>query len=70
MLKGRNNYLCPRRLEALRRRGPENADEVRVIAKMLIWLGETEIGDLSEINIVGPTERAIWSRISAADEGC
>ena len=70
VLKGRNNYLCPRRLEALRRRGPENADEVRVIAKMLIWLGETEAGDLSEINIVGPTERAIWSRISAADEGC
>jgi DNA polymerase-3 subunit epsilon/ATP-dependent DNA helicase DinG len=70
VLKGRNNYLCPRRLEALRRRGPESADEVRVIAKMLIWLGETELGDLSEINIVGPVERAIWSRISANDEGC
>lgn len=70
VLKGRNNYLCPRRLEALRRRGPETPDEVRVIAKMLIWLGETEEGDLSEINIVGPTERAIWGRISASDEGC
>ena len=70
VLKGRNNYLCPRRLEALRRRGPETADEVRVIAKMLIWLSETEEGDLSEINIVGPRERAIWSRISASDEGC
>ncbi|MCB2180196.1 DNA polymerase III subunit epsilon [bacterium] len=70
VLKGRNNYLCPRRLEALRRRGPESADEVRVISKMLIWLGETKTGDLSEINIVGPTERAIWSRISSADEGC
>ncbi|MEJ2759544.1 MAG: DEAD/DEAH box helicase, partial [Anaerolineales bacterium] len=70
VLKGRNNYLCPRRLEALRRRGPESADEVRVISKMLIWLGETHTGDLSEINIVGPTERAIWSRISSADEGC
>ncbi|MEJ2487616.1 MAG: helicase C-terminal domain-containing protein [Anaerolineales bacterium] len=55
---------------ALRRRGPETADEVRVIAKMLIWLSETEEGDLSEINIVGPIERAIWSRISASDEGC
>ncbi len=54
VLKGRNNYLCPRRLEALRRRGPENADEARMIAKMLIWLGETGSGDLSEINIVGP----------------
>jgi DNA polymerase-3 subunit epsilon/ATP-dependent DNA helicase DinG len=70
VLKGRNNYLCPRRLEAMRRRGPESADEVRVIAKMLIWLGETNSGDLSEINIIGPVERAIWSRISSADEGC
>ena len=70
VLKGRNNYLCPRRLEALRRRGPESPDEVRVIAKMLIWLNETEMGDLSEINIIGPAERAIWQRISASDEGC
>lgn len=70
VLKGRNNYLCPRRLEALRRKGPESPDEVRVIAKMLIWLNETEMGDLSEINIIGPAERAIWQRISASDEGC
>lgn len=63
VLKGRNNYLCPRRLEALRRKGPESPDEVRVIAKMLIWLNETEMGDLSEINIIGPAERAIWQRM-------
>ncbi|NIW50380.1 MAG: DEAD/DEAH box helicase family protein [Gammaproteobacteria bacterium] len=70
VLKGRNNYLCPRRLETLRRKGPETADEVRVISKMLIWLNETEEGDLSEINIIGPAERAIWNQISASDEGC
>lgn len=70
VLKGRNNYLCPRRLEALRRRRPETPEEVRVLAKMLIWLNETNVGDLSEINITGPAERAVWSRISANDEGC
>ncbi len=70
VLKGRNNYLCPRRLEALRRKKPESTDEMRVLAKMLIWLGESEGGDLSEINITGPGERAVWSRISANDEGC
>ena len=70
ILKGRNNYLCPRRLEILRRRGPESPAEIRVIAKMLIWLSETEVGDLSEINIIGPEERAIWNRISSSDEGC
>jgi DNA polymerase-3 subunit epsilon/ATP-dependent DNA helicase DinG len=70
VLKGRNNYLCPRRLEALRRKGPESEEELRVLAKMIIWLGETERGDLSEVNITGPAERAVWSRISANDEGC
>ena len=70
VLKGRNNYLCLRRLEALRRRGPETPEQVRVLAKMLIWLNQTELGDLSEINITGPAERAVWSMISANDEGC
>lgn len=70
VLKGRNNYLCPRRLEALRRKKPDNSDEMRVLAKMLIWLGESESGDLSQINITGPGERAVWGRISANDEGC
>jgi DNA polymerase-3 subunit epsilon/ATP-dependent DNA helicase DinG len=37
---------------------------------MLIWLGETEVGDLSEINITGPAERAVWNQISASDDGC
>jgi DNA polymerase-3 subunit epsilon/ATP-dependent DNA helicase DinG len=70
VLKGRNNYLCMRRLEALRRRGPETPEQVRVLAKMLIWLNETNVGDLSEINITGPAERAVWNMISANDEGC
>ena len=70
VLKGRGNYLCPRRLEAMRRKGPENGDEMRLLAKMLIWLEETERGDVNEINLTGPKERAIWSRINADDEGC
>lgn len=70
VLKGRNNYLCPRRLEALRRRDPESADELRVLAKVLVWLQENESGDQAEINLTGPVERAVWSRISAQDENC
>ena len=70
VLKGRNNYLCLRRLEAMRRRGPETPEQVRVLAKMLIWLNTTQKGDLSEINITGPAERAVWNMISSNDEGC
>ncbi len=70
VLKGRSNYLCPRRLESLRRRGPSNSDELRVLGKVLVWLQGTESGDRSEININGPAEREVWLRISAEDEAC
>jgi len=70
VLKGRSNYLCPRRLEAMRQRGPANIDEMRVLAKVLVWLSQNGTGDRTEINLNGPAERDVWSRISAEDEGC
>lgn len=70
ILKGRSNYLCPRRIENLRRRGPETADELRVLAKVLVWLYQNGSGDRSEINLNGSSEREVWSRLSADDEGC
>lgn len=70
VLKGRSNYLCPRRLESLRRHGPETPDELRVLAKVLVWLQTTHSGDRAEINLNGPIERQIWMRLSAEDEGC
>ncbi len=70
VLKGRSNYLCPRRLEIMRQRGPENADEMRVLAKLLVWLQSSQSGDRSEINLNGPAERDVWARLSAEDEGC
>jgi ATP-dependent DNA helicase DinG len=70
VLKGRSNYLCPRRLEALRQRGPSSADELRLLGKIMVWLNEGGRGDRSEINMNGPAEREVWSRLSAEDEGC
>ncbi len=70
VLKGRSNYLCPRRLEAFRQRGPENAEDMRVLGKIMVWLYENGSGDRNEINLNGPIERDIWSRLSAEDEGC
>ncbi len=70
VLKGRANYLCPRRLESLRQRGPATPDELRVLAKVLVWLSEGGSGDRNEINLNGPVEREAWLRISAEDEGC
>ena len=70
IMKGRSNYLCPRRLENLRRRGVETPDELRVLAKVLVWLQTTQTGDRTEINLNGPTEREVWLRLSSEDEGC
>jgi len=70
VLKGRSNYLCPRRLAAMRRRKPETVHEMRVLAKVLVWLLESRTGDRTEINLNGNVERAVWSRLSAEDEGC
>jgi len=70
VLKGRSNYLCPRRLEALRQRGPESGEELRVLAKVLVWLQQGGNGDRSGLNLNGPIERDLWDRISAEDEGC
>ena len=40
VLKGRSNYLCPRRLSTVRTRQPNSVDELRTIAKILVWLLE------------------------------
>jgi DNA polymerase-3 subunit epsilon/ATP-dependent DNA helicase DinG len=70
VLKGRANYLCPRRLENMRRFGPRNADEMRVLAKVLVWRRADSRGDRGSINLNGNTEREIWERLSAEDDAC
>ncbi|HXF86271.1 MAG TPA: helicase C-terminal domain-containing protein [Anaerolineales bacterium] len=70
VLKGRSNYLCPRKVENLRRFGPRNIEEMRVLAKILVWQMHNQSGDRSEINLTGPSEREVWNRLSAEDEAC
>ncbi|HEM62199.1 MAG TPA: DEAD/DEAH box helicase, partial [Chloroflexi bacterium] len=69
LLKGRSNYLCLRRLAGLRRKPDLTVDEIRVLAKILVWLPGTTTGDRSELNLMGD-ENLIWSRLSAEDESC
>jgi DNA polymerase-3 subunit epsilon/ATP-dependent DNA helicase DinG len=70
VLKGRGNYICPRRVEIMRRRGPDNIDELRVLGKVLVWLQDTTLGDRNELTLNGPGERQVWSRLSAEDDIC
>lgn len=69
LMKGRGNYLCPRRLATLRRRKPANVDELRTLAKILVWLENSTSGDRGEINLRAG-EWTVWARLSAQDEDC
>jgi DNA polymerase-3 subunit epsilon/ATP-dependent DNA helicase DinG len=70
VLKGRSNYLCPRKFEYMRKNGPKDANEMRVLSKIIVWQLDNESGDRNEINLTGPTEREVWSRLSAEDDAC
>jgi predicted DnaQ family exonuclease/DinG family helicase len=69
LLKGRNNYLCLRRLAYLRRQPNLSVDEIRVLVKILVWLPGTTSGDRAELNLMNE-ENLIWARLSAEDESC
>src|SRR5512143_1508480 len=70
VLKGRSHYLCPTRLQMMRRNGPSSVEEMRVLAKVLLWLPSTVNGDGDELFIPSAAERAVWMRLSADNAGC
>ena len=80
-LKGRRNYLCRRRLAQERAAGavaPGGGGAVtseagaaanRLLARLIVWLRDTQTGDRSELH-VGPDEESAWSYFSAEGEDC
>jgi DNA polymerase-3 subunit epsilon/ATP-dependent DNA helicase DinG len=70
VLKGRSNYLCQRRLAGLRKVGISSRDEMRMLAKVLVWVPSTQTGERGELFMPGPIEQALWGKISAESETC
>ncbi len=70
LLKGRSHYLCRRQFQLLRQRGPSTDEEIRVLAKILLWLPNTLDGDGDGIFLPTPGERGVWRTISAENELC
>jgi DNA polymerase-3 subunit epsilon/ATP-dependent DNA helicase DinG len=68
VLKGRSNYLCPRRWQIFRG-AVSTREEARLLCKTLVWRTSTESGDRAELNLMSG-EGELWSRISANDESC
>ena len=70
LVKGRSNYVCQRRLDIFRRNRRLNAQEMRLLAKVLVWLPSTTTGDRSELFLPTYAEQALWHHISAEAETC
>jgi predicted DnaQ family exonuclease/DinG family helicase len=70
VLKGRSNYLCQRRLQALRQAGVRSSDEMRMLARVLVWLPSTQTGERDELFMPDPVEQALWAKVSAESDTC
>jgi DNA polymerase-3 subunit epsilon/ATP-dependent DNA helicase DinG len=70
LLKGRQNYLCARRLHAWRHNQRLSPAELTLLAKVLVWLPTTTTGDLAELALSTPAEKAAWLRICSDAASC
>ena len=70
VLKGRGRYLCTRRLHSWATSHKLSPLELRVLAKVLVWLPTTETGDVGELTLREPGERAIWEQIASDPATC
>ncbi|MEZ4643316.1 MAG: exonuclease domain-containing protein [Chloroflexota bacterium] len=68
--KGRSNYVCTRLFQQLRHNGPRDADEMVLFARILLWLPQTQNGDVAELTIRTPGERLAWQRLNGENAVC
>jgi DNA polymerase-3 subunit epsilon/ATP-dependent DNA helicase DinG len=70
LLKGRQNYLCTRRLREWRANHALTNIEMTVLAKALVWLAVIGEGDAADMVLNTPAERAVWTRICSDAATC
>jgi len=74
LLKGRNNYLCLRRWEALVAELSESLERDRLVtlAPLVRWLIETDTGDVEENKafLSDPAGRELWERLADSPYHC
>ncbi|MCB0058400.1 MAG: 3'-5' exoribonuclease, partial [Caldilineaceae bacterium] len=68
--KGRSNYLCTRLFQQLRHNGPGSADEMTLLARILLWLPTTQTGDMVELPLRTPGERLAWQKMNGDNAVC
>ncbi len=71
LVKGRSNYLCWRRLEQARKRGPTLFDDsahIDLVEQIRFWALETQDGSLSSLQFVVPM--AVWEMVCSDNNTC
>ncbi|MFS0863371.1 ATP-dependent DNA helicase DinG [Fredinandcohnia sp. 179-A 10B2 NHS] len=62
LLKGKGNYLSLRRFEQVLYESSNNYDEILAKSQILVWLTETQTGDIDEINLPSGG-MLLWERV-------
>jgi len=66
-LKGRSNYLCVKKYQALLASSRLSLEQARLLARVTVWLLSTETGDRSELNIAG-SDLSLWYKVCAESD--
>lgn len=69
-LKGRSNYVCPRRVEMFQAKEKHSPKELRLLAKLLTWMPSTTTGDREELFMPDYGEQALWSQVASDGTVC
>jgi len=67
-MKGKANYLCLRRWEAMANSDLVGTEDARMLARTIGWLQETRTGDRAELGLHGH-DLSTWDRMSATGFG-
>lgn len=69
LLKGRNNYLCPYRLEQLDDLHHLSRDTAKQLQVVKHWAGRTKSGDLAELKEL-PEDAPVWPMVTSTADNC
>jgi ATP-dependent DNA helicase DinG len=68
VVKGRQNYLCRRRVEAVELNGLGLLGDEEAYERLLPWIGTTKTGDRAELEEEPPA--ALWSELAVGSDRC
>ncbi len=69
-LKGRGNYVCPKRVLMFQAKGRHTPLELRLLSKLLVWLPQTDTGDREELFMPDRDEQRLWWQVASDGQTC